>query len=208
MSKETVLRFKKADAKLLEKKRVYDGFFKMDEYLLSHRLFAGGESEAFTREVFERGDAVVVIPYDVARQQVVLIEQFRAGALTRCETPWMLEFVAGMFEENESATEVGARECKEEANIDVKPIELKKVMTYLSSPGGMSETMHLYWADVDASGVEGVHGLDEENEDILVHVVSIDDALRLLNEGKITNASTVIGLQWLALNYKTLSADK
>jgi len=206
VSKETLLRFTGADATLHESQRVYDGFFKMDKYLVSHKLFAGGESDKFTREVFERGDAVVVIPYDVARQNVVLIEQFRAGALSRCETPWMLEFVAGMFEEHESAIEVGARECKEEANIDVSPDQLVKVMTYLSSPGGMSETMHLYWVNVDSSQASGIHGLDHENEDILVHVVTIDEALTLLNDGKITNASTVIGLQWLALNYQSLSA--
>jgi len=184
----------------------YQGFFKLNEYQLNHKLFSGGQNETFTREVFERGDAVVVMLYDKTHDKLLLLEQFRAGAIRTGETAWMLEFVAGMFDENESPIDVAVRETKEEANIDLVMDDVKPIMKYLSSPGGMSECIHLYWAKFDSSNVVtgSVFGLDEENEDILLHIISRTDALALLDEGKISNAATIIGLQWLALNYQHL----
>lgn len=184
----------------------YQGFFKMNEYSLQHTLFSGEKSPLFTREIFERGDAVVVMPYDVTLDKVLLIEQFRPGALRGEESPWLLEFIAGMFDANETPIEVAIREAKEEANLVLGEGDLQPVMQYLSSPGGMSERIHLYLAYFDSKQVRtgSTFGMAEENEDILLHLVSRAQALELLAQGKITNASTVIGLQWLALNYQTL----
>jgi len=184
----------------------YHGFFKLDEYQLQHKLFSGEVSDKFTREVFERGDAVVVMLYDPEQDNLLLLEQFRTGALRTEETPWLLEFVAGMFDENESPVDVAVRETKEEANITLNSESVKPIMKYLSSPGAMSECIHLYWAKFDSKNVSSgsIYGLDHENEDILLHLIPRIDALSLLNEGKINNAATIIGLQWLAMNYQTL----
>ncbi len=185
----------------------YQGFFKMNEYSLQHKLFSGKQSQLFTREVFERGDAVVVMPYDAKRDKVLLIEQFRAGAIRGDDSPWLLEFIAGMFDDNESPIEVAIREAKEETDLTLCPENLVPIMEYLSSPGGMSERIHLYLAHFDCEQVidGAIHGLPEENEDILLHLVSRTHAMELLSQGKITNAATIIGLQWLALNYQSLS---
>jgi ADP-ribose pyrophosphatase len=174
---------------------------------LQHRLFSGEKSEVFTREIFERGDAVVVMPYDIKQDKVLLIEQFRPGAIRGDDSPWLLEFIAGMFDENESPIEVAIREAKEETDISLNENDLVPIMQYLSSPGGMSERIHLYFAHFDSENVNSgeVHGLPEENEDILLHVVSRNCALDLLSQGKITNAATIIGLQWLAMNYQSLA---
>ncbi|WP_206483742.1 NUDIX domain-containing protein [Thalassotalea sp. G2M2-11] len=203
MSQQSLLRYSHGDFTLLAKKTCYQGFFKLDEYRFTHRCFNGSRSKELTREVFERDDAVVLIPYDPINDAVVLIEQFRPGAIRAGDTPWMLEFIAGMFQSGESPVEVAVREAKEEANLDIDQSQVQKVMKYLSSPGGMSEAIHLYVAKVDSSSVGGVYGLEEEGEDILVHVVGREQALTLLAQGKIANAATVIGLQWLALNYQT-----
>ncbi|MCW8863372.1 MAG: NUDIX domain-containing protein [Colwellia sp.] len=201
-----MLQYHKEDANVVALETKYRGFFKLNEYQLNHKLFSGGQSQTFTREVFERGDAVVVILYDVAEDKLLLLEQFRAGAIRAGNTPWMLEFVAGMFDENETPEEVAIRETQEEANIEITADSLSPIMTYLSSPGGMSECIHLYLAKFDSTQVVtgSVFGLDEENEDILLHLVSRTQALALLAQGKISNAATVIGLQWLALNYQCL----
>ncbi len=185
----------------------YQGFFKMNEYSLQHALFSGGQSQTFTREIFERGDAVVVMPYDVKQDKLLLIEQFRPGAIRGDDSPWLLEFIAGMFDDNESPIEVAIREAKEEANINLTANDLQPIMQYLSSPGGMSERIHLYLACFDSAQVNNgaVYGLPEENEDILLHLVSRTRALDLLTQGKITNAATIIGLQWLAMNYQSLA---
>ena len=187
----------------------YQGFFKMNEYSLQHKLFSGEQSQLFTREIFERGDAVVVMPYDAKLDKVLLIEQFRPGALRGEDSPWLLEFIAGMFDENETPIEVAIREAKEETDLILCNNDLMPVMEYLSSPGGMSERIHLYLAHFDSAQVKdgAIHGLPEENEDILLHLVSRTRALELLTQGKITNAATIIGLQWLALNYQSLSTQ-
>ena len=202
-----LLRYGQEDVTVATIKTNYQGFFKLNEYQLKHKLFSQKYSDGITREVFERGDAVVVMLYDVLNDKLLLLEQFRAGALRAAETPWLLEFVAGMFDENESSVDVAVRETKEEANIDLKPEQIKPIMKYLSSPGGMSECIHLYWADFDSDKVSSgsVYGLADENEDILLHLISRDDALALLDAGKISNAATIIGLQWLAMNYQSLS---
>jgi len=202
----SMLQYDRTDVTISAIETKYHGFFKMNEYHLSHKLFSGDQSKSFTREVFERGDAVVVMLYDPKKDALLLLEQFRPGVLRTNETPWMLEFVAGMFDDNESAIDVAIREAKEEANIELKPESIKPIMKYLSSPGGTSECIYLYWATFDSSKVSpgSVYGLANENEDIMLHVVSRNDALALLTNGKISNAATVIGLQWLAINYQNL----
>ena len=201
-----MLQYDQMDVSISTIKTKYQGFFKLDEYQLQHRLFSNKLSAEFTREVFERGDAVVVMLYDPEQDKLLLLEQFRAGALRTEETPWLLEFVAGMFDANESPIDVAVRETKEEANITLASNSVKPVMKYLSSPGAMSECIHLYWAKFDSKKVSSgsIYGLDDENEDILLHLISRIDALALLDEGKICNAATIIGLQWLAMNYQTL----
>jgi len=189
------------------KETKYQGFFKINEYHVSHKLFNGGFSKVLRREIFERGDAVVLLPYDPVRDTLVLQEQFRPGVMRSGEYPWLLEFVAGMFGEGESAAEVAIREAKEEADLDIAEADLVPVLKYFSSPGGMSEYIHLYVARVDTANVDGVYGLEEEGEDIRVHVVSRAEALELLEKGKINNAATIIGLQWLALNYQKLQTS-
>mgnify|MGYP005989094091 FL=1 len=201
-----MLQYNKEDTNILSVETKYNGFFKMNEYHLNHKLFSGKQSDTFSREIFERGDAVVVVLYDPNNDALLLLEQFRPGILRANETPWMLEFIAGMFNENESPVDVAVREAQEEANIKLDPASVKLIMKYFSSPGGTSECIHLYWATFNSSQVVSgsVYGLAHENEDIMLHVVSRSEALTLLANGKISNAATIIGLQWLAINYQTL----
>ena len=201
-----MLQYGQADVDVSAIETKYHGFFKLNEYRLRHKLFSNKQSNEFTREVFERGDAVVVILYDPRHDKLLLLEQFRAGALRTDETPWMLEFVAGMFDDNESPIDVAIRESKEEANITLSPESVKPIMKFLPSPGGTSECIHLYWANFDSDEVlsGSIYGLEEENEDILLHLTTRKDALTLLSEGKISNAATIIGLQWLSMNYQNL----
>lgn len=186
------------DVEILEKSERYRGYFRIDRYRLRHRLFAGGWSGQIEREVFERGHAVGVLPYDPAADAVVLIEQFRIGALVAGMEPWLIEVVAGIIEESETPEEVARRETLEEAGLEIRA--LMPMCRYLVSPGGSSESVRLYCARVDSRGAGGIHGLAEENEDIRVEVVPFDKALRLLDEGRVANSVSVIALQWLGLH--------
>lgn len=198
--------FTKEDVVIESAETCFSGFFKVNKFSLSHRLFSGEMSTVFTREIFERGDAVVMLPYDPSADRVVLQVQFRAGVIKEPENAWLLECVAGMFGENESPIDVAVREAKEEANLDVSPHRIEHIMNYYSSPGGTSEKIHLYVGQVNSVGAEGVFGIEEENEDILVQTYSREEALAKLAQGKITNAATIIALQWLAMNYENLQA--
>lgn len=190
--------FQPSDVEIIERKRVFDGFFKMDKYRLKHRRFAGGWTEAFERELFERGEAAAVMLFDPQKDVVVLTEQIRVGGLTSSESPWMLEVVAGMIEAGELPEEVARREAQEEAGCS--PDQLLPISCYWPSPGGCSEKIHLYCALVDSTPLGGIHGLDHENEDILVRCIPFEQAYAGIASGEINNAATIIALQWLKIN--------
>jgi len=181
---------------------LFKKYFQLEEYTLFHELFAGGQSPVFTRELFERGQVVALLPYDPIRRKVVLIEQFRVGAIDDKESPWLLECVAGVVEEGEANEEVAIRESYEEAGCEIK--QLHHICHYYVSPGGTSERCMLYCGIIDSDGIGGIHGLAEEHEDIRVDVVDVELALRWLSEGRIKSGPTIIALQWLALNESTL----
>ena len=119
-------------------------------------------------EVFERGHAVVVLPYDARQDKVVLIEQVRFPALATTKSPWLLELVAGMIAPEETPMDVAHRELMEETGLVAK--QMHCVNSYLASPGGSTERFYFYWADVDSNDARGLHGLAEEHEDIRLHV--------------------------------------
>jgi ADP-ribose pyrophosphatase len=183
---------------VLEQTVAYDGHFKIVRCRLRHRLFAGGMSRELMREVFERGHAVAVLPFDPERNQVVLIEQFRIGAFGVVDDPWLLEPVAGIIEEGESAADVARREAAEEAGLEL--LDLVPACTYFASPGGSTETCQVFIGRVDAAGADGIFGRADEGEDIKVHVVPFATALDWLGDGRIHAATTVVALQWLALH--------
>lgn len=193
-------RFDRDDVSLIKCERRYDGFFKVDAFQLKHELFAGNTSGEFEREMFERGEAAAVLLYDPEEGQVVLVEQFRIGALEDELSPWLLELVAGIVEDGELPEEVAIREAQEEAGCDVSAVE--HITSYWVSPGGTSEKIHLYCAHIDSKGLGGIHGLADENEDILVHVISCEEAFEAVACGRINNAATIIALQWLQLTQK------
>lgn len=184
--------------RIIQQQTPYQGFFQLECYTLQHELFAGGWSGEFQREVLNRGHAVAVLLHDPASNNVLLVEQFRPGALQDEAGPWMLEIVAGMVEPGETNAEVARRESMEEAGCAVAEVE--HILDYYPSAGGCSETIGLYYAPLDLSKVQpGVHGLDSENEDIRTHIIPLPQAIDWISHGKIKSSMTIIALQWLAL---------
>lgn len=190
---------------VIEKATAFDGYYRIDRYRLKHSLHKGGMGDEISREVFERGHVGAVLPVDPDRDRVVLIEQFRPGAYAAGWEPWLLECVAGVIEEGENPEELAHREAMEEAGCEVSG--LRQIHRYLTTPGACSETVTLFVGRVDSSVVGGIHGLEEEGEDIRVHIFSVEEAIRMMQDGRIVNAKTIIALQWLALNYEALKKD-
>lgn len=193
------------DLEILEKTEAFRGYFRVNAYRLRHRLHGGGWSREFTREVFERGHAAAMLPYDPVRDSVVLIEQFRIGAHAAGRRPWLIEVVAGIIEKGEDPEEVVRRETMEEAGCAVT--DLVPISSYLVSAGGTSETVSLYCGRVDASNAGGIHGCKDEDEDIRVLVLPFEKAFTMVESGEIANSAALVSLLWLALNRERLRKE-
>lgn len=197
--------FTRDDVEITRRKILYQGFFCAEEVRLRHRLFQGGWTGEMSRELFLRSEAVGVILYDPERDLVGLIEQFRAGALDEPMGPWCMEIVAGMLEPGESPEAVARREMLEESGVEAGAMEY--ICNYLPSPGGSNEKMHLLCACVDLGEAGGIHGLDDEHEDIKVHVIPAPQVFDHLYDGRFNNASILVALQWLQLNRPRLRGE-
>lgn len=205
---------KKKDVKIVEKTRPFDGYFQIDRYTVQYRRFDGEWSEPHTREVFERGHAAAVLLYDADRDELVFVEQFRVGAYSALTTtpwwneddlsPWMIECVAGIIDEGEVPEEVARREAIEEAGCRIE--ELVPIQRLLISPGACSETLFLYCGRIDASEVGGIHGLDDEHEDIRVVKLSVPVAFEWLDAGKFLHSGTVAALRWFHEHHRHIRA--
>lgn len=196
--------FTSKDVKIISKEALFQGFFQMVKYTFKHKLFDGGWSQPVERELFERGHAAAMLPYDPIRDEVVLIEQIRVGALEH-ESPWQLEIVAGIMDADEEVEELVRREAMEEAGLEVKNIT--SVASYYPSAGGCSEKLDVFVGQVSSLGAGGVYGLKYENEDIRALVMTRRDAYALIAEGKIENGASIVALQWLEINHEKVRTE-
>lgn len=187
---------------ILEEETQYQGFFSLKSFTLKHTLYKGGWSQPITRELFQRGNCVAVLLYDPIRDEVVIIEQFRIGAMQMPEQAWLLEIVAGAIEPGETAEEVAYRESIEEAGCEIQ--QLIKINDFFTSPGGTSELLSLFYGRVDTTHIGGIHGLDHEDEDISVTTMKFNEVYQLLLDGKILSAIPIIAIQWLFINRESL----
>ena len=193
------------DVEILSRETVYKSFTQIDVVKLKHRLFAGGISPIIQRELVIKPEAIGVFIYDPHLDAVLLIEQFRVGALSH-PNPWQLEIVAGLVDgQGESLEDVAKREVMEEAGVEL--LRLEKVMTFLLSPGGSNERFTLFVGQADLSLAGGVFGLPEEGEDIKVKVVSATEIGVLLEQNQILwNAPLLVAAQWFILNKTALQS--
>jgi ADP-ribose pyrophosphatase len=183
---------------ILERSLCYQGFFRLERLILRHALFSGGESGPLVRELVWRADAVAVLPYDPRRDAVVLVEQFRVGALESPSGPWMLEIVAGLVDEGEHREAAAARETREETGCRLR--DLIPIHEYYSTPGGFKERVSLYLGRVDAGEARAISGQAAEGEDIRVHVMDVEEAIGRMRRGLFESAQPIIALQWLEAN--------
>lgn len=196
--------FLEKDVEILERKKGYKSFIEVQELKLRHRLFSGEWSKELSRTLVNRKAAVGVLLYDAHQDRVVLINQFRVGALSE-QNPWLMEIVAGMFEGDESPEKVAHRETQEETGSKI--MQLIPIVEFYPSPGGSSEKIHLFCAQIDSAQLsEGVHGNASEDEDIFVYIMPRGRAYQMLQEGKIINSISIIALQWLQLNIDEVKA--
>ncbi len=183
---------------VLSSRRVYDGFYKVDELQVRFTRFQGGWSPVLCREQYGRFEKVVaVVIYDPVRLSTLLVEQCRIGPLSywQDERAWLLEPVAGHADEGESLEAACRRETLEEAGIEIG--ELEYVTMFFPTPGGGRERLYVFGATADLSQVPELGGHEAEGEDIRLHVLSFEEVAQRLKMGQFNVASTLIGMSWL-----------
>jgi ADP-ribose pyrophosphatase len=181
--------------------RVFDDFFKIDELVVSHEQVDGTMSSDQRRLVFERGDAVAVLLLNLDTKSVVLVEQFKAPALVgrRRDDPsttdgWILETVAGMVDPGETPEAAVIRETREEAGYHIHHPKL--IGQFFSSPGGTSERIFLYFAEVREADKRDKGG-GVGDEDIKVVHMPLDDLFDRLADGAIDDPKLLVAAYWL-----------
>lgn len=190
-----------ARAVIARQQRLFDDFFKIDELLVTHRQIDGTTSSVQRRLVFERGDSVAVLLFNRDRRTVVLVEQFKAPTLIarRRDDPattdgWLVEPLAGMIDTGEAPEAAAIRETLEETGYRIREPEL--IGRFFVSPGGTSERVFLYFAEVgDADRVGMGGGIDDE--DIKVLDIGLEELFEQLACGLIEDAKLAIGAYWL-----------
>ena len=142
-------------------------------------------------------DAVAVVLYDPACDSVVLIKQFRLPAHVKpIGSPWLWEVVAGMIEPGETPEDVAKREVMEESGLEI--LHMEHIHKIYTSPGITTETIQLFYAEVDSSKAAGIHGVETEHEDIEVHTLPWDQVELLMRPSNgMINAIGLVGLYWL-----------
>lgn len=200
-------RYTKADVTVHKYQRLYKSHFALDEYEVSYKQFDGSTSKVLRRELFERdAEAVAILPFDPNTQEVVLIEQFRPGALNDPVSPWLIEIVAGMIDKGETELQAAVRELKEESGIEVQPEDLHYINAVYPSPGGCSERVTLYIGKVHADNLLNKGGLDNENEDIRIFKLPAKEAFKYCDNGRICNGAALMGLMYLQIHYDEILA--
>ena len=189
------------DVVIESQQRAWSGRFAVDVFRFRHRRFDGEMSDTRTWELWRRGRAVALVPYDPVTDSVVLIEQFRFPALVAGIEPVLVELPAGLIEDGETPETAMHRELHEEMRLEADRLE--RIGAFLLTAGGSDELLELYVGRVRApavgpDGIVGLAGAEAEGEDIRARVWPAEKAIALALSGAMPNSVTTIGLLWLA----------
>jgi ADP-ribose pyrophosphatase len=189
------LRDRQVEAPLTGPDLIGRGLYRYERYRITP---AAGAHGTLTRDVVRVGRVVVIVTVDLARDEVVLIRQFRLGAHLAIGQGDLVELPAGRVEHGEELVDAARRECVEE--IGVAPPTVVPIFSVLPSPGMSDEHMTFFLGVVDAAKLPARAGSPHEQEETRPFSVSIDRALAALAAGGLHYGAGVLGLQWLALN--------
>jgi len=166
-------------------------FFRWLEVEFQYERFDGSFSKPQTHMVLERGDSVAVLLHDVPNDKVVIVEQVRIAT-----KGWLLEIPAGKIDKGEEPADTANREAEEETGI--KPASVERIASFFLSPGACSEKLHLFYCPFDQPlEIQEFGGLESESEDIRLHLMTVEEAIRKIESREIADAKTILALYWL-----------
>lgn len=191
------------DVEVTSRESLFRGFIQVEKVSLRHRLFNQTKyTHVLQRELVHRPEAAGVLLYSDQKQQFALIEQFRVGALDDSQSPWQLEIIAGVLDGDESPEACIRRESLEESGCEIQ--DLKHLFSFYPSAGACSEFFHLYAAETELPTEGGIFGVDDEGENIQLHLFNYSDIQPLLDSGRLRNAPVIMALQWLSQHITTI----
>jgi nudix-type nucleoside diphosphatase (YffH/AdpP family) len=174
-----------------------DRHYRLNEVEFEYRR-GNGECHTHNREVFDRGHAATLLPYNLVNRTIVLTRQFRLPPYLAGHDDFMIEAAAGMLDDETPEKRIRA-EAEEEIGYRLQ--DVRKVFEAFMSPGSVTEKLHFFVAEYDAAmRIGDGGGLEEEGEDIEVLELSIEQALAMIADGRIADAKTIMLLQYAALN--------
>jgi ADP-ribose pyrophosphatase len=186
---------------------VWNGRFPLQRVRFRYRRFDGSLSGLLTWEMWRRGRAVVILPYDPWTHRIALVEQFRLPCLAAGEDPISRECPAGLLEEGEDPVECAIREVREEAGLT--PDRIESIGQFMLQQGGCDEKLNFYAARVrlPEHGDVGTLGLESEHEETRVIIVDADEAFAMLARNEIRNVTGALSLLWLQLHSARLRQE-
>jgi GDP-mannose pyrophosphatase NudK len=183
--------------KILKRKILSDHIYLLKETEFEYQR-QDGTNQIQKRISFDRGNGAACLLFNKKRETFLLTRQFRFPIFELNSEGNSVELCAGLLDED-SAEQCMIREIEEETGYNVPSV--KKIMEIFPSPGAVTEKLYLFAAEYkDSMKISDGGGLKDEGEEIEVFELSIKEALRWINNGKIMDAKTIIMLQWAALN--------
>ena len=190
----------KSKFKIISKKNIHNGFFKMNEVTLKYKKYDGSWTDNIKRELFGGAQVAAVLPFDPIKKEIVLIQQFRIGTIFQTNDNYLNEIVAGNIDNEETPEKAAKRECFEETGCEIK--KLLPIQSFFPAPGSSESFYHLFLGEIETFKGTKIMGMENENEDILVKSYKLDEVMKMIKEGKIINGLTLVALQWFFLNLR------
>ncbi|MDP9839079.1 nudix-type nucleoside diphosphatase (YffH/AdpP family) [Neorhizobium huautlense] len=190
--------------RLVGREMLYKGFVRLEKLTFEQRM-SDGSLVTIHREIHDHGSAAAILLHNPGDDTVVLVRQFRPAAFVNGDPGFMLELPAGLVDEGENPAEAVIREAMEETGFQIDLAH--HICEMYPSPGAVTEKLSLFAASIDATKKVGDGGgLAGEGEDIEIVTLGLDDAYHMIGSGEITDAKTVVALQWAMINRAKLSS--
>ena len=173
-------------------------WYKLDKVNFDYQLI-NGEWQNQNRESYNRGNGACILLYNSKENTVVLTKQFRMPSyLNGNNDGMMIEVCAGLLDEDDPISCI-IKEAEEETGYKISdPV---KVLEVYSSPGAVTEIIHYFISEYDKSmKISEGGGKEEETEEIEVLEIDFNKALKMIDNGIIKDAKTILLLQYARLH--------
>lgn len=173
-------------------------WYKLNKVNFDYQLISG-EWQNQNRESYNRGNGACILLYNSKKNTVVLTKQFRMPSyLNGNDDGMLIEVCAGLLDEDDPISCI-IKEVEEETGYRINdPI---KVLEVYSSPGAVTEIIHYFISEYNSKmKISEGGGKEEETEEIEVLEIDFNSALKMIDNGIIKDAKTIILLQYAKLH--------